>query len=436
MYGEIVIVNGGNIKFAGEEFADYIYCTVFKMNGGDIAFSGRGHNSAIDAGLIIINDGSIVSLGDIRYDTITGYDFEMNGGSINIVLECKYGNYPSAIYGSNSLVVNDGTIVIKYEDPEEGTECSGYSPFETKIELDINGGNIFVIRSDKIVSIIGKDIFRIYKEYSDYEEGTGTIKVSDKAKIIDAKSIDISNFKSYLEYTECTYDGKAKTPKVYVDGLVEGENYTVEYIGNTNVGIAKVVVTGKGYVTGKSILTFLIKEKTADGPKKGATVKDKKYIYKVTKAGSKDGKIIGELSVTGLKKKTLKAIKIAANVKIGGVTYKVTSIGAKAFKGNKKITKATIGKNVKTIGASAFAKCTKIAQVTINAKGLKSIGKNAFNGDKKLKKVIIKSTKLKKIGKKAFLRKGGKKIVFKVPKSKKKAYKKLLKKAKTNKFKI
>ena len=153
-----------------------------------------------------------------------------------------------------------------------------------------------------------------------------------------------------------------------------------------------------------------VDEAKADGPEAGTTVKDKKYIYKVTKAGSKDGSIVGEVEVTGLKKKSLTQIKIATKVTIDGVTYKVTSIGANAFKGNKKITKVTIGKNVKTIGANAFANC------------------------KKLKNVRINSKKIKKIGKKAFFKKKGKKIIFKVAKTKKKAYKKLLKTAKTKKF--
>ena len=139
-------------------------------------------------------------------------------------------------------------------------------------------------------------------------------------------------------------------------------------------------------------------DKNKDAVKVGSILKDKKYIYKVTKSD--------EVKVIGLKKKSLKEIKIATKVTIGGVTYKVTSIGANAFKGNKKIKKVTIGKNVKTIGANAFAKC------------------------KLLKKVRINSKKIKKIGKKAFYKKGGKKIKIKVPKSKKKAYKKLLKRAK------
>ena len=194
--------------------------------------------------------------------------------------------------------------------------------------------------------------------------------------------------------------------------------------------------------TGEIKLDFIIEGENKEaengseeyGPAEGSKIKDKKYNYEVIKAGSIDGKVVGELKVTGLKKKSLTQIKVAAVVTINGVKYKVTSIGAKAFKGNKKITKATIGKNVKEIGANAFAKCPKLKQVTINSTVLKTIGKSAFNGDKKLTKVIIKSTKLKKVGKKAFARKGGKKLTFRVPKSKKKAYKKILKSAKTNKF--
>ena len=120
----------------------------------------------------------------------------------------------------------------------------------------------------------------------------------------------------------------------------------------------------------------------------------------------------GEVQVIGLKKKGLTTIKIAKKVTINGVTYKVTSIGNNAFKNNKKIKKAYIGDNVKTIG------------------------KNAFFGCKKLKNLVVKTKVLKKIGKNAFYRKGGKKLTIKVPGAKKKAYKKLFKIAKTNKYKI
>lgn len=133
-----------------------------------------------------------------------------------------------------------------------------------------------------------------------------------------------------------------------------------------------------------------------------------------------------------------------------GVTYKVTSVGASACKNNAKITKVTIGKNVKKIGSQAFSgckklktvvigakvsvisqkafyKCTTIKSITIPAK-VTSIGKSAFASCKNLEKVTIKTTKLtkSKVGSNAFSGISSKAVV-KVPKSKVKAYSKLLK---------
>lgn len=135
----------------------------------------------------------------------------------------------------------------------------------------------------------------------------------------------------------------------------------------------------------------------------GTKVVDKasKAQYKVTSsdAGAPTVEFVCPESGAG------KTISIPATVKKDGVTYKVTSIAKNAFRNNKKLTKVTIGKNIETIG-----KC-------------------AFYGCKKLKQITIKTTLLtdKKVGSKAF--KGiHKKAVFKVPKSKRKTYKSMLKK--------
>ena len=93
---------------------------------------------------------------------------------------------------------------------------------------------------------------------------------------------------------------------------------------------------------------------------------------------------------------------------------------------NKKIKKLVIGSSITSIGKNAFAGCKNLTSITIG-KNVKKIGKNAFSGCKKLKSIIIKTKKLtnKSVAKKAF---NGisKKVVVKVPKSKYKTYKKLL----------
>lgn len=118
--------------------------------------------------------------------------------------------------------------------------------------------------------------------------------------------------------------------------------------------------------------------------------------YKVTKAGV-------EVSLIKANKKA-KRVTIPAVIKVNGVTYKVTSIGAKAFNGNKKLTKVTIGTNIKKISNNAFFKCRSLKMVNIKSVLLtkKTANKKAFKGTNK-------------------------KMVIKVPKKVKKAYVKIFK---------
>lgn len=118
--------------------------------------------------------------------------------------------------------------------------------------------------------------------------------------------------------------------------------------------------------------------------------------YKVTKAGA-------EVSLIKTNKKA-KRVTIPAVIKVNGVTYKVTSIGAKAFNGNKKLTKITVGTNIKRISNNAFYKCKSLKTVTIKSVLLtkKAANKKAFKGVNK-------------------------KMVIKVPKKVKKAYVKIFK---------
>ena len=66
----------------------------------------------------------------------------------------------------------------------------------------------------------------------------------------------------------------------------------------------------------------------------------------------------------------------------------VTSIADKALYTNNRITKITIGSNVKKIGEKAFAKCTKLETIVI-PENVKSIGANAFDGCKSLVSVKL-----------------------------------------------
>jgi hypothetical protein len=101
-----------------------------------------------------------------------------------------------------------------------------------------------------------------------------------------------------------------------------------------------------------------------------------------------------EVSFTGLKSSSTKKVTIPKTVTIEGKSFQVTSISAKALKGTK-VTSVTIGENVSTIGNSAFENCKSLATITIKSTGLKSVGKKALSGIKGTAKIKVPSSKLK-----------------------------------------
>ncbi len=128
---------------------------------------------------------------------------------------------------------------------------------------------------------------------------------------------------------------------------------------------------------------------TVSGQKYEVTNNSKKTVAYVAAKGSKKASV----SVPA-------TVKVTVNGK--KVTYKVTSIKDKAFKGNKKIKTITVSKNITSIGKDAFKNCSK------------------------LKTIVIKSTSITKVGKDA-LKGTSKNLVIKVPANKVSAYKKLFK---------
>ena len=130
-------------------------------------------------------------------------------------------------------------------------------------------------------------------------------------------------------------------------------------------------------------------------PKAGTSYTISGNEYKISKPGAEV--ILVKTS------KTTKNVTVPAQIYAQGITYKVTSIGAKAFNNNKKLTKVTIGTNIVKINSNAFFNCKNLKTVTIKSVRLtgKTANKKAFkNAHKKL--VIRVPKKVKKIYKKIF----------------------------------
>lgn len=133
----------------------------------------------------------------------------------------------------------------------------------------------------------------------------------------------------------------------------------------------------------------------------------------------------GSVAVNSPRDKNISSANIPSTVRIAGVNFRITIISKSAFKSCSKLKTVTIGNNVSTLGESCFASCKALTKVTIGT-SLNKINKSAFNGDSKLTTITIKSAELKTVGSSIFKGINGK-AVIKVPSSKLKQYKKLLK---------
>ncbi len=154
-----------------------------------------------------------------------------------------------------------------------------------------------------------------------------------------------------------------------------------------------------------------LKEKTPEGPgvnpgpvenpggnppsetitvKAGDKYRMGKGWYKVTKVTAAGGTVTYEKPV----KKNYTSVSVPPTVKIQGKTFQVTAVSAKALKGNKKLSKVTLGKNITRIGNSAFEGCGKLKKITVNSKVLKNVGKNALKGVHSNCKIKVPKQKL------------------------------------------
>jgi len=125
----------------------------------------------------------------------------------------------------------------------------------------------------------------------------------------------------------------------------------------------------------------------------------KNVKYKVLDSAKKT------VAAVGVTTKKVKSVTVYKTVKKDGTTWKVVEIGAKAFKGCKKLTKVTIGANVTKIGKQAFANCPNLKNVNMKkAAKITSFGKKAFSKINAKAKITVpakKRAKYKKLLKKA-----------------------------------
>lgn len=145
--------------------------------------------------------------------------------------------------------------------------------------------------------------------------------------------------------------------------------------------------------------------------KVGTKVTVGNYTYRITALTPKKKTV----EVTGFTKKAKKKrneVMIPASIKItsktgkykGTYSFKVTSVGKKAFYNNKKIWKVTLGNNIRTVKKQAFYGCTNLLTLIFyDASNLKVFEAGAFQNCRNLYETNLDNQNLimKKIGKNA-----------------------------------
>ncbi|MCI9081744.1 MAG: leucine-rich repeat protein [Lachnospiraceae bacterium] len=299
--------------------------------------------------------------------------------------------------------------------------------------LDIKGLAVKAVYSDGAEEALKPDDCEI-TGFSGGSKGMQTITVS-----YTEGSITVETSFQVEVLASVTPPPAAETYKViYHDnngGKVSGmPSDTKDYAKGEKAAAAKAPVSTSKFFAGWN--TQADGKGTGYAPGSTITVNGEVHLYaqwktSYTAKNKLKYKVTGTQAVScvGTANKKATSVKVPATIKYSGITYKVTSIGAKAFAKNKKIKKVTIANNVKTIKTRAFENCKNLKSITVGT-GLTTIEKYAFSGEKKGCVLTIKSKRLKTV--KTAINHKTKNMTVKVPKSKLKAYKKLLNKKAKN----
>jgi len=176
-----------------------------------------------------------VKLGEQKV-TIRAWGYNLKGN-----LETTYTVVPNSIDNLTVAAIPDMNYTGDYQFPELDVRCDGKKVYAFDYSVDYSD-NIDVGTATVTIS-------------STRYEGTKTVTF----KIIPAALDDV---KIRFDRDSYAYTGDAIKPAITVyEGstlLVNGKDYTVSYSNNTDIGVGKVTITGKGNYKGTTTATFPI----------------------------------------------------------------------------------------------------------------------------------------------------------------------------------
>ena len=399
--GDHVIVDGieKSMKYAGspviQSKLEVRYNGQLLQQGIDYTVEYSDNNKVGRACVSIVGIGNYRDVLNYYYDIVSG-TVDISSSTANVVIAgvtSSVGYKGRAITFSKLSITVDGDILKKNSD---------YS---------IDYSNNINVGTAKI-TIIGKD------SYTGKITKTFTIKPMDIS--LKSSQVTVSGLPSSAIYSGKPYTYPKTVVKASGKTLTLNKDYKLTYTGNTNVGTAKVTITGIGNYTGKVTRTFAIRIPV------GRVYTAGNLTYKVTKSQTNGTGTVVLMGTTNKKTtKTFTVLNVADSVVIGGVRFRIDGIYDGAFRSYPYLKKVVIGANVRSIGNNTFYGCTALTSLTIG-KNVRIIGQKAFSRCKKLASVVVNSTYLTTTS----MRSGAfsgiySKAVIKVPVSKLSAYKNL-----------
>lgn len=308
--------------------------------------------------------------------------------------------------------------------------------------IQVNGKTVASGKASEAIALQeGENIITVVVTAQNGEQKTYTIKVTrNKAEL--GSNADLAG----LTLSKGTLSPKFSAEKEQYKAVVENAVSSILVTPKAADENSTVTVNGKpasekvdlqvGYNTikvkvvsadGKATKTYTIQVIRVVPKNKTITISRRKY--KVT------NELIAKASVaiTGLSDNKVINLSVPDTIQIYGVTYKVTSIGKNAFRGQPKMKTAKIGNNVTAIGYGAFYACPILNSVTVG-KRVKTIGNHAFCRGTKLRMLTFQGTALTKLENHLLYQVTN--LTIKAPSSKVKAYKKLFTNKGTNSFKV
>ncbi|MBE5923933.1 MAG: hypothetical protein E7271_05620 [Lachnospiraceae bacterium] len=399
-YGKLTVSGKGKLKITepnSSYFSTGIVAGEVVMNGGTLdVISGKEGVGFRSVKVQIYNGNKIAGNGN----------FTMNGGTLKATIpggDSLDNDYTTgaALSVDGKLTINDGNVIASMG------ETVGASH-------GIYAGGDIVIKNGSIDATAGTGGIESYAiaTDSDFVVTGGKIKATGKTGAIKCNPVIKGGYFAVGDETVGTIYGLAIAANYKV---VKGDDadypYNVVDDGSGNQQSQDPVIkdpdTSGGDKQGTNPDTVSQGGNSSQGGnqeviavevKKGSIIEsssDTTATYKVSKSSIDAlGQKVVEVEYTKQNDSAKKSTAVVVSDKIvldDGTIAKITSVAKEAFSKNTKITKVTLGKNITTIGTKAFSGDKKLKTITIKSKDLKKIGKNAFSGINK--KAVIKVPK-------------------------------------------